>query len=117
MPSLSAPVEASPGRVFGWPPEGAGDFADVAWVVAEALGNGSGVRGLDVTLWPSGVSLHVYTTGPEYVRSMAAGFGWELYEPDATYATSYGQLGKVRVNIVWIAPRPDDPDSTSTGCG
>ncbi len=48
---------------------------------------------------------------------MAAGFGWELYEPDATYATTYGQLGEVRVNVTWIAPRPDDPESTSTGCG
>lgn len=116
MMSPSVLHEASPRRVFGWPPEGAGDFADVACLVAEALGNASGVRGLDVTLWPSGVSVHVYTTGPEYVRSMAASFGWELYEPDAAYATTYGELGDVRVNVTWIAPRSDDP-ATNEGCG
>ena len=55
------------GSVLLWPPQGAGDFADLAWVIAEALGNGPGVRGLDVSRRGDGLYARVWTTGPEYV--------------------------------------------------
>ena len=42
-------VLAGMGSTVPWPPQGAGDFADVAWVVAQALGNGAGVRRLNVS--------------------------------------------------------------------
>ena len=69
--------------VLPWPAEGVGDFADVAWLLVQALGNGPGVRGLEIRRSETG-GTHAYltTTKPEYVREVAAAFGWEVYEPD-----------------------------------
>lgn len=117
MTSVASPRRIALGQMLSWPPEGAGDFADVAWVVAQALGNGAGVRGLEVRRFPSGVSVHVTTTSPEYVRSAAAGFGWELYEPDPSYANTWGEIGEVRVDVTWIEPAADDLATPERECG
>lgn len=104
--STSTSVPGLPaGSVLLWPPQGAGDFADLAWVVAEALGNGPGVRGLDVSRARNrdGLSAHVWTTGPEYVMSVAGAFGWEVYAPDLAYATTWGGVAGVTVNVSWVA--------------
>ncbi len=95
------------GSVLLWPPQGAGDFADLAWVIGEALGNGPGVRGLDVSRRRDGLYARVWTTGPEYVASVAAAFGWEVYAPDPAYATTWGRVGGVKVSVSWVAPGPD----------
>ncbi|MGB8384618.1 MAG: hypothetical protein WCG47_25820, partial [Dermatophilaceae bacterium] len=55
------------GGVLCWPPDGAGDFAEVAWVAAEALGNGTGVRSLQVSVHRGRVSALVYATNAGYV--------------------------------------------------
>ena len=87
------------------PPEGAGDFADVAWVVAQALGNGAGVRGLEVHRGETGaLCAYVRATNPAYVRAVAASFGWSLYEPDGYYANASGDLGELRVSGLFVDP-------------
>lgn len=70
------------------PPEGVGDFAEVAWVVAQALGNGAGVRGLDVHRGETGapVRLRPRPRTPRTSGPVAASFGWSLFEPDEDYA-------------------------------
>lgn len=101
------------GSALLWPPKGAGDFADLAWVVGEALGNGPGVRGLDVFSRRDVLYARVWSSGPEYVASLAAQFGWEVYVPDAAYATTWGLLAGVKVSVSWVAPDRDpveEPD-------
>lgn len=85
-------------------PEGAGDFADVAWVVAQALGNGPGVRGLDVHRGETGnLYAYVRATNPAFVRAVAASsFGWTLFEPDECYANASGTLGELRVSVSFV---------------
>lgn len=40
--------------VLPWPPAGVADFADVAWAVAEALGNADGIRSMRIGLRADG---------------------------------------------------------------
>ena len=89
--------------VLPWPAEGVGDFADVAWVLAQAFGNGPGVRGVEIRRAESG-GTHAYltVTNPRYVRDVAAAFGWEVYEPDETYANATGRLGEVLVSVSFV---------------
>jgi len=108
---MSTPASAPnlpEGSVVLWPPQGAGDFADLAWVIGEALGNGPGVCGLDVhqSRDPEGLFAYVRTTGSEYVRSVAAAFGWDVYEPDAGYAHTSGVLAGVLLSVTWMRPDP-----------
>ena len=89
--------------VLPWPAEGVGDFADVAWVLAQAFGNGPGVRGVEIRrLETGGTHAYLTTTGPEYVRAVAAAFGWSLYEPDHGYANASGRLGEVLVSVSFV---------------
>lgn len=94
------------GQVLMWSPEGAGDFADIAWVIAGLLGNGAGVRGLDVHRSLDGDALHadVSATSAAYVAAVAAGHGWRLYAPDDTYPNTYGAVGEILVNVTWLSP-------------
>lgn len=92
-----------------WPAEGVGDFADLAWVLAQAFGNGPGVRGIDVHRGDNGtLRAQVSTTGPEYVRDAAASFGWHLHESDDGYADAFGSIGDVRVSVMWLDPHRFD---------
>ena len=54
-----------------------------------------------------GFYARVWTTGPEYVGSVAAAFGWEVYAPDPAYATTWGVVAGVNVSVSWVAPGPD----------
>lgn len=105
MPALAPALPT--GSVLLWRPQGARDFADLAWVIAEALGNGPGVRGLDVSRGKAGLYARVWTTRPEYVAAVAAAFGWELYSPDPAYATTWGEVAGVNLSVSWLAPGPD----------
>ena len=71
-------VLAGMGSTVPWPPQGAGDFADVAWVVAQALGNGAGVRRLSVSHTGRRVFVDVGVTSPGFVVEVAARLGWSL---------------------------------------
>lgn len=104
--SSTEPAEVLSGPVLAWPPEGAGDFADVAWLVAKALGNGAGVRGLEVERLAGRVRLFVTATEETYVREVAAQRGWSLYHRDGRYAISTGTLGGVTVTVSWTLPPP-----------
>jgi hypothetical protein len=97
------------GQVLIWAPEGVGDFADLAWVLAETLGNGSGVHGLDVHRGQDGHSLfaQVKCDSPAYVRDVAARLGWHLFV-SRSYATAVGRVGDVLVEAVWILPHDSD---------
>lgn len=100
---------ARAGQVLMWQPQGAGDFADLAWVLAEVLGNGAAVTGLDVSRAASGALFgRVRCDNPGYVRDAASRLGWHLYEPDDTYANAWGQVGDMVVDLVWLAAKPDD---------
>lgn len=92
-----------------WDPQGAGDFADMAWVVAQAFGNGAGVDGLQVSRSQAGY-LHVFVaaTGPEYVRAIAARFGWDAVDAGRPgwYLATSGTLGQLLVSVSWVGARP-----------
>lgn len=96
---------------FPWEPQGAGDFADMAWVVAQAFGNGHGVDGLQASRSQAGhLHVSVAAAGPEYVRGIATRFGWDAVDagrPGRYLATS-GTLGQLLVSVSWVGPRPDD---------
>lgn len=91
-------------------PQGAGDFADVAWVVAQAFGNGPGVDGLQASRSQAG-HLHVFVaaTGPEYVRAIALRFGWDAVDAGRPgwYLATSGTLGQLLVSVTWVGSRPD----------
>lgn len=92
-------------------PERAADFADLAWVVAQALGDGVGVRRLEACVSGTG-DLHVYVSasGPEYVRGVAARFGWQARDAGRPewYLTTDGRIGQVLVSVSWVGPHPRD---------
>ncbi len=84
-------------------PAGVGDFAEVAWIVAQALGNGPGVRGLDVHRGETGtLYAYVRASNPSFVRGVAAAFGWSLYDPDGHYVNASGRLGELRVSVSFV---------------
>ena len=95
------------GSVLLWPPQGAGDFADLAWVIGEALGNGPGVRGLDVSRGRDGLYARVWTTRPEYVAAVGAAFGWEAVRAGPGVRHHLGRGGGVNMSVSWVAPGPD----------
>lgn len=103
------------GQVLMWAPEGAGDFADLAWVIGGVLGNGAGVRGLDVHRAADG-SLFGYVTAENarYVREVAAALGWRVYESGDTYCDSWGLLGEVHVEVTWLAPSANEAPSIAS---
>lgn len=104
--SSTEPAEVVSAPVLAWPPEGAGDFADVAWLVATALGNNPGVRGLEVE-WRAGrVRVFLTVAGAAYVREVATRHGWVLYHREGWYAISTGTLGGVTVTVNWTLPPP-----------
>ena len=106
MPASAPALPA--GSVLLWPPQGAGDFADLAWVIAEALGNGPGVRGLDVSRGKAtGCTRACGRPARSMWRSVAAAFGWEVYVPDPAYATTWGEVAGVNLSVSWVAPGPD----------
>jgi hypothetical protein len=115
---MSAVAElAGMGSTVPWPPEGAGDFADVAWVVAQALGNGPGVRRLMVSHTGRGVFVDVGVTSPGFVVEVAARFGWSLSSANGEhYANCHGPLGSLVVDVTWLADKPnatDEPEPES----
>ncbi len=84
-------------------PKGAGDFAEVAWIVAQALGNGPGVRGLDVHRGETrNLYAYVRATDRAYVWAAAAAFGWSLYDPDGDFVNASGRLGELRVSVSFV---------------
>ena len=93
-----------------WDPQGAGDFADMAWVVAQAFGNGPGVEEVQASRSQAG-HLHVFVAaaGREYVRAIAARFGWEAVDAGRPewYLAASGTLGQLLVSVSWVGPRPD----------
>ncbi len=104
----SAEPVAGPGVVLPWLPAGAGDFADVAWVVAAAVGNGPGVRALSVSHRTGGlVYADLTVTSPDLVRDLAdrLGLGYSSAN-DETYVEAHGPLGSVTLSVAWLAPRP-----------
>jgi hypothetical protein len=104
MTTASTAGGALAGSVLMWPPEGVGDFADLAWVIAEALGNRAGVRGLDVHQGEERLHARVQANDPEYVAAVAADHGWDVYAPDESYAATSGVLADVIVGVYWLAP-------------
>lgn len=93
-----------------WDPQGAGDFADMAWVVAQAFGNGPGVDGLQSSRSQTG-HMHVFVaaTGPECVRAIALRFGWDAVDAGRPgwYLATSGTLGQLLVSVSWVGSRPD----------
>ncbi|WP_152185548.1 hypothetical protein [Segeticoccus rhizosphaerae] len=103
-------VLAGMGSTVPWPPQGAGDFADVAWVVAQALGNGPGVRRLNMSPTGRRVFVEVTVTSPGFVSETAARLGWSLSSAnDDHYANCHGPLGSLVVDVTWLA----DKDSST----
>ena len=89
-----------------WLPEGAGDFADVAWIVAAAVGNGPGVRGLSMSHRTGGpVFADLTATTPELVHDLADRLGLSLSSAnDDRYMEAHGPLGSVTLSVAWLAP-------------
>lgn len=104
---MSAAVAlAGMGSTVPWPPQGAGDFADVAWVVAQALGNGAGVRRLSVSHTGRRVFVDVGVTSPGFVVEVAARLGWSLSSANGEhYANCHGPLGSLVVDVTWLADK------------
>ncbi|GEM_PF-6725665 len=99
--------ETGLGVVLPWPPAGAGDFADVAWVVAAAVGNGPGVRGLSMSYRSGGlVYADLTVTSPDLVRDLAdrLGLGYSTAN-DEGYVEAHGPVGSVTLSVAWLAPR------------
>lgn len=100
------------GQVLMWAPEGAGDFADVAWVIAGVLGNGAGVHSVEVQRLDNGsMYATVRVNGREHVRQAAEEHGWRLYAPDDSYATATSMLGEIHLGVIWLAPKDDESES------
>jgi hypothetical protein len=104
MTTASTGAGMPAGSVLLWPPEGAGDFADLAWVIAEALGNRAGVRGLNVHQGEERLFASVRASDPEYVAAVAADHGWDVYAPDESYVATSGVLADVIVGVYWLDP-------------
>jgi hypothetical protein len=99
------------GRVVEHRPHGAGDFADAARAVADALGNAPGVRAVEVERRPTQVRVHVTADSAGYVGQVAAAHGWQLFAREGRYAFVDGPLGGAWVHVLWLPERPEDPDA------
>lgn len=90
------------GQVLLWAPEGAGDFVDVAWVIAEVVGNGPGVRGMWTHSSASG-QLHVdlQAANREYVFSCATHLNAETWE-SKDCASTWCDVHGISVRVTWV---------------
>ena len=77
------------------------------------MGNGAGVRGLEVERRAGRVRLFLTCTGAAYVREVAAQHGWALYHREGRYAISTGTLGGVTVTVNWTLPPPAEAGRVS----
>ncbi len=98
-----AVMEELTGRIVRWPPRGAGDFADVAWIVADALGNGEGVRAVEVHRHPTRTRVVVRVEDAGYVRRVAAEQGWQLLGgvDGGRYAMTCGSRAGWTFTVIW----------------
>lgn len=85
--------------------ERAADFADMAWIVAQAVGDGVGVRGVEANTDPADGYLHVrvVVNTAEQVREMGDRLGFEVHVTDRQ-AVSMGFLGPICVVVVRFEP-------------
>ncbi|GEM_PF-5084262 len=91
-------------------PVSAVDFADVAWFVAGAIGDGPGVRGLSVTRSREGlVFADLTVTTRDLVDNLAErlGLGYSSANDDRYYE-AHTQVGSLALSVAWLAPREEN---------
>lgn len=94
-------------------PERASDFADMAWIVSQALGDGTGVIELATSVDPDDgrMFVHVRASSARYVYGVAARVGLHAWERDG-FACAVGDLGPVHVCVSWRSRDRDGAHSS-----
>ena len=96
------------GQVLCWSPRVVSDFADLARAVGQLLGDGVGVRGIDVHRAADGSGVFVYVAADtvEYVEQAAATHHLHLHRAFG-YASAWGQFGEAYLTLTWIGAEVD----------